>query len=419
MQVRRDYNRPFFSNKRRGMGSRGVLVFGIMLGGIAVFLALQFDRIQLTALEAVGFAPTATPFASSLAVQGSQMYIEGNVGGAVNMFSSALQQQPDNPDYLYEYGSMLIDMNLVEDAIPVAEHMISTSSQDPRGYALKARALMWSSPAEAIQAAILGIDIDPSFAPLYAASGVAYTNLGRWQEGVTEGARAIEINPNDRFSLFAYQFPLTYVGRYQEAIEYLEQSIAMQPNLAEPYFYLARLYTLPGVDNPEMAIATYFRILEMDPGNAKANLRLCETFAGVEDADFRVAQPYCDIAIQLDPSYASAYRQRGQMQYNRRNYEGSIESFEECIRLGSDEIECYYLRGLAHYWLGECDQSWEILQESRLRAQTQGEASSVISSIQIGLGNIQENCAGFANQTVPTVPPPTAVPPTPIGGGYG
>ncbi|MEQ8675859.1 MAG: tetratricopeptide repeat protein [Aggregatilineales bacterium] len=421
MRVQRNYNRPFFSNRRRGLGIRSIFFVGLFLGAVLVLFALQYDRIQIAALDAVGFAPTPTPLPSNIAMQGSVLFVEGDVQAAAQLFGQAMQQQPDNADYLYEYGTILIEMNMVDEAVPIAEQMIAVAPEDPRGYALKARTLMWDAPAEAIQAAILGIDIDPNFAPLYAASGVAYTNLGRWQEGLREGARAIEIDPMDRFSLFAYQFPLTYVGRYQEAIDYLEQSIALNPNLAEPYFYLARLYTLPGVDNPEMAIATYFRILEMEPDNAKANLRLCETFAGVDEADFREAQPYCDEAIRLDPTYASAYRQRGQMQYNRRNYEGAIESFERCIALGSEEIECYYLRGLAHYWLGgeDCPAAWDVLQDSRTRAQAQGEAESVLNAIQIGLGNIQANCSGYANVSVPTVPPPTSIPPTPIGGGYG
>lgn len=419
MRVQRNYDRPFFSDRRRRPRFRAIFFIGLFLGAGLVLFALQYDRLHLAALDAVGFAPTPTPLPSSLANQGSALYVSGDVEGAAQMFGQAMQQQPDDPDYLYEYGSILIDMNLVEDAVPIADRMIAVAPEDPRGYALKARALMWDSPAEAIQAAILGIDADPNFAPLYAASGVAYTNLGRWQEGLREGARALEIDPMDRFSLFAYQFPLTYVGRYQEAIDYLEQSIELNPNLTEPYFYLAKLYTLPGVNNPEMAIATYYRILDIDPENAKANLRLCETYAGVEYADFRIAQPYCDEAIDLDPTYASAYRQRGQMQYNRRNYEGAIESFQECIDLGSDEIACYYLRGLAHYWLGECDQAWAILQDSQTRAQAQGEAESVLNSIQTGLGNIQANCSGYSNVSVPTAPPPTGIPPTPIGGGYG
>lgn len=421
MRVRRDYDRPFFSNRRRrGFGVRGIFVFGLLMGlGLAVLL-MEFDRLQYSALEAVGFAPTPTPFASDLATRGGQMYVSGDVEGAIAMFEQATLQQPDNPNYLYEYGSMLIDMDRVDEALPVAEQMIQAAPQDPRGYALKARALMWSSPAEAIQSAILGIDLDPNYAPLYAASGVAYTNLGRWQEGLREGRRAVELDSNNRFALFAYQFPLTYTGRYQEAIDYLERAISLNPNITAPYFYLAQLYRLPGVDQPQMAVATYNRILELEPNNAKAYLRLCETFANVDRADFRLAQPYCDTAINLDPEYGEAYRQRGQMQYNRRNYEGAIESFEQCIQYGAEaEIECWYIRGLAHYWLDQCDQSWEILQEARTRAQAQGEGAGVIDAIQTGLGNIRANCSGYESRGVPTVPPPTPIPPTPIGGGYG
>jgi tetratricopeptide (TPR) repeat protein len=186
--------------------------------------------------------------------------------------------------------------------------------------------------------------------------------------------------------------------------------------LTTPYFYLAALYGLPQVNQPEMAIATYEHIISLDPTNAKAYLRICETYARVDEADFQKAQEYCDDAIEIDSNYASAYRQRGQMQYNRRNYEGSIESFQECVDLGSDEIECWYLRGLAHFWLGECDQAWDVLQEAQIMAAEQGIAQSVVDNIEAGLYNITQKCTGYANQPTPTPAPPTPVPLTPIGG---
>jgi tetratricopeptide (TPR) repeat protein len=388
----------------------------LLIGGILAFIYFRYDELQLTALDAVGMAPTVTPMSGDLANQGMEYYSTGDVDNAMLMLERALQQQPNSIDYLYEYGRMLLDADMVDEAIPIADRAIQVAPDDPRGYAIKAQTLMWTEPAEAIQIAIRGQDADPNFAPLYAVSGVAYTNLGRWQEGVRNGAQAIELDPNDPFVQLAYNFPMTYTGRYQEAIDSLERAISINPNLTTPYFYLAALYGLPQVNQPEMAIATYEHIISLDPTNAKAYLRICETYARVDEADFQKAQEYCDDAIEIVSNYASAYRQRGQMQYNRRNYEGSIESFQECVDLGSDEIECWYLRGLAHFWLGECDQAWDVLQEAQIMAAEQGIAQSVVDNIEAGLYNITQKCTGYANQPTPTPAPPTPVPLTPIGG---
>jgi tetratricopeptide (TPR) repeat protein len=193
----------------------------------------------------------------------------------------------------------------------------------------------------------------------------------------------------------------------------LEISIGLNPNLITPYFYLARLYIV--ANEPTMGIATYERILELDPENPRAHLRLCETYAQVEQARFDIAQQYCDRAIQLDPEYGDAYARRGVMQYARRNYEGAIDSFESCIEFGSQLLECRYLRGFSHYRLGNCDEAWEISNDARILSVSLGNDPTT-NSIDLILDAITKNCPGYTEQVIPTAVPPTAVPPTPIGG---
>lgn len=415
MYIRRDKNKTLFGGRRRGFPIRLVILTIFLAGGFVTLAMSQRDTIQIRALEVFGLAPTATPFASDLATRGSALFQNGDIAGALRLFEEAIIQRPDDVNYLYEYGQLLIENEQDSLVLPIAERAIALAPQDPRGYALKGRALMWSDPSGAIQAAIQGIDIDPTFAPLYAVQSVAFTNLGRWQEGLRNAQRAYELDPQDIFVLTSYQWPLTYVGRYQEAIDYLEDAIAISPNLINPYFYLAALYRLPRVSQPEMAIGTYNRVLELQPTNAKAYLRLCQTYANVNNARFDVAQPYCDAAIRLDSNYGEAYMQRGQMQYARRNYEGAIESFNECIANGSTRIECWYLRGFAHYRLNNCDDAWGILEESRPMAVNQN-LPTVVESIDNVMDAITLRCPGYSGRSVPTPVPPTSPPPTPIGG---
>ncbi len=164
-----------------------------------------------------------------------------------------------------------------------------------------------------------------------------------------------------------------------------------------------------------MGIATYERILELDPENERAYLRLCETYATVEQARFDIAQYYCDQAIRINPQYGDAYGRRGTMQYARRNYEGAIDSFQACIDNGSTLIDCHYLMGFSHYRLGNCQQAWDISTYSRTMATDRG-LDNIVRDIDNVLDAITIRCEGFGNQVIPTSPPPTPLPPTPIGG---
>jgi tetratricopeptide (TPR) repeat protein len=414
MQIKRDSSRTFFSSRRSsGVSRQFLILFTLSTIAFLMFYLSNIDHIRAEVLKSLSLAPQSTPLPSEFAYNGMQSFYSGELDEAIEQFQEAVRQRPDNIDYLYELGSLLMEADRFTEAMDIAEHAIQTNPDDPRGYALKSRGLMWSDSPQSIQVAIQGLDRDPNFAPLYASQAVAYTNLGRWQEGLRMATRAREIDPNNIFVQWSYQWPATYRGDFRGAIESLEISIGLNPNLITPYFYLARLYIV--ANEPTMGIATYERILELDPENPRAHLRLCETYAQVEQARFDIAQQYCDRAIQLDPEYGDAYARRGVMQYARRNYEGAIDSFESCIEFGSQLLECRYLRGFSHYRLGNCDEAWEISNDARILSVSLGNDPTT-NSIDLILDAITKNCPGYTEQVIPTAVPPTAVPPTPIGG---
>lgn len=420
MQIKRDYSQPFFSTRRRrrGVGGRFLFFYGLLIGAILVFVWSQFDRLQLMALDVVGLAPTPTPFASTWANQGYDLFLQGDVAGALTAFQRASQQQPDNVNYLYEYGRMLIELADADNgysaqAVAVGDRMIAVAPNDPRSYVIKAKAMVWEDDAaNAIPWALRGLEIDPNYAPIHAVLARAYTDIGRYQQGLTFGEQAVQLDPNDPDTHRSYAIALIWVGEREAAIQQLEDAVNLNPNLTSTYFELAQQYINQNLE--EYGVATYERILSLEPFNAKALLRLCEVYFRVgQDTQ---AQGYCEDALELNPIYKQAYRQLGMVEFRRRNYEGAIEEFQQCVTLGSEEIQCYYLRGLAHYYLGECNDAWTLLQDSLIRVEGAPEDDPVLTSIRSGLQLVTENCADYRGVAVPTVAPPTEPPPTPIGG---
>jgi tetratricopeptide (TPR) repeat protein len=424
MQVKRDYSQPFFSNRRRRrVGGRFLFAYGLFLGAIIIFLYTQFDKVQLAALDALGIAPTATPYASTFATDGAALFLDGKLEEATLAFESAARQRPENVDYLYEYGRLLIEtdrsaevlapVDFTNSDLSLADRIIELAPNDPRGYALKTKALVWTGQStDAIPVGVSGMEVDPNFAPLRAALARAYTNIGRYGQGLEYAAEAVAIDPLDVDSHRSYAYALAWVGQRQRAIEQLEDAIAINPKLIPAYFELAVQYLALNMEAE--AVATYERILSMEPRNARANLRLCETYARIGQQDR--AEGYCSDALDIDPNYAEAWRQVGMARYNRRNYEGAIEAFETCVANGSSEIQCWYIRGLAHYYLGQCEQAWTILEESLPMAEQLAEPGPIIQTIRDGLWLTTRSCTNYAGRELPTVPPPTAIPPTPIGG---
>lgn len=429
-KIKRDYNRAFF-NKRTNYGRLYFVVFMLLLiPVIPLFSYLYYDNLQLMTLEAFDIAPTPTPFAAQRAELGESFYNSGDVDTALVQFEQAVSQQPNNINYLYEYGLLLIELDRNDEATRVADQMLTLNPDDPRGYALKANSIVWSDPATAIPIALQGREVagDAQFAPIHATLAIGYTLIGRFDEALQEGELATRINPMDAGAHRSYHYPLLFTGNYTEAINQLQQAIAINPNLAAPYFELASLYRAPAINRPEMAVSIYNEVLRIEPDNERAYARLCQTYAAV--GLFQEAEGYCDDAIFINPNYALAHLVRGQLRYSRRNYEGAIEEFQTCIRLSTGlpddaeidvstliteeiDIECLYIHGLAHYFLNQCDLAWELL---NMALNHPGAIDNVRLQILQGLENITINCVGYQGRGLPTAVPPTPIPPTPIGG---
>ncbi|MFN8530423.1 MAG: tetratricopeptide repeat protein [Anaerolineae bacterium] len=418
MYIRRNYSDPFFSNRRRRRGSfRLILIFALLIAGFLWFVDSNFSRLQTVALAAVGQAPPPTPFASEFATQGMAAYSAGNMAEAARLYARAVAQQPNNVDYLYEYGRTLLelgaeDTDLYQQVIDLGERAIEASPRDPRGYALKTRAMdLNGDSANAIPVGQQGLSIDPNFAPLHYALSDAYRSIDRYDVAIDQAERAIELDPYDSTARRVYAYALIWVGQRDEAISQLERAVALSPNNTGPYFELALLYL--NNNEPELAIATYEQILSMQPENARAYLRLCEAYN--QAGEIRRAIGYCQDSLAINDQNGDAWASYGHVQYRNRNYEGAIDSFLRCVNLQSDDIRCWYLRGLSHYYLGQCEDAWNTLTEAIDRLGTNDPTNPVYQSILSGFDLITQSCSGYQGMAVPTSPPPTSIPPTPIG----
>lgn len=422
MFIKRDYSRSFFSrssNRRRTISTRVIFLFGTLVGVMLVFVASNFEDLQMKALEMVGIIPTPTPLPSDLATIGANLMRVGDIQGAADLFERALEHRPENIDYLHEYGQVLIEMGDDARAVETADQILALNPGDPRGYALKAKALVWGGSATAaIPVALAGISIAPSYAPLYSALARAYTNSGEYLDGVDAGLTAVETDPGDVEARRSYAYALSWVARYDEAIDQLETALALDPNNVATHLELAVQYLAQNRDQD--AIDLYDRVLAIQPRNAVAMLRLCETYSKI--GQFERAIGYCEDAVTANPDYTQAYYQLGILRYNRPavpggapDFAGALEAFRRCSELNPASLECKYRMGLAYYYLDDCASAWTILQDSLVMAQGVANAETALRNIREGLIAIGQKCPEYGALAPPTLTPEFEITPETSG----
>jgi len=380
MYIRRESSRlSFRTQSRRPRRWRwrwvGLLLLGLL--GLAAFVYSQPQRITQAVLSVMGEAPTPLPLPGVLVGQAESAMRAGQLSQAISFYEQALEQRPENVDFLYAYGQLLIDTDRPQEAQAVSERILAASPADLRGLALQARALAWQRQgALAIPIAIAALATDPNNAALLEALTRAYLAEDRWQDALDTGLRTVQAAPDDVRARWAYANALAAVGASQRAIEQLERATALAPNFLPPYFELAFLYL--ALNRDQEAIDLYNRILSIEPRNARALLRQCEAYRKI--GEFERAIGLCQDAADADPAFVPAQFRLGQLRYTRREFPIALAAFERCLAADPDNLDCQTMLGLTYYYLGRCDEASATLRTAQAQAQARSVSDTELIS---------------------------------------
>jgi len=405
MQIRRDYSQPFFTSSRRrqrgggGCALRLILLF-LIVGTIFAGLT-QRDALRGIALNLIGQAATPTASASDWLTQARASQSSGDLPAAAKSYQQAIALRPDSVDLMSEYGLLLIDLERYEEVVEWGEQAIATDGFDPRGYALKARGLVWQgNGSAAIPVALSGLNVDRQYAPLYAMLGRAYTLTGNLAAGLENAEIAVDLDSQNADARRAYAYALNSSAAYDEATEQLEIAVALAPSNVSVGMELAFQYL--ALNRDQEAIDLYTSVLRVQPRNARAMLRLCRAYRKIGQFNESMAQ--CEDAVRADPTYTVAQLQLGMMRYSEpyRDFRGAQAPFEACVQYDPTNIECLYRLGLTHYYLylqqaegvESCQTAWDMLIQSRQMAQSRTGVDATLSDINLAVEHVARDCPG-------------------------
>ncbi len=405
-----------FGHHRRGltMWKLGLWLLAMGFLGLVVW---QFNVIQSQINRFIGTSPTATPPAVAYAQAGNLAFVRGDLDTAIVNYRQAVLQAPDNIDMLYELIRMLIYRSYSErqnshyktEALQLADQAVQKNPRNARAYTIHCFALLTADNREedAVRACLKAIQLNPKDADAHAYLAATYYSLLRVDAALDEARLAVELNDQSIDAHTQYAFVLHYKGKDTNAMEHIKRAAEINPQLEFPYFNMA--YLAVSISQYEVAINAYNRILTLNPSSAKAYVRLCETYYRMGETDR--ALDNCKTAINLDNQYTVAYKWLGQVEYTRRDYEDAIDHFAVCAQQEESDptlpksarfTECWYLRGLAYYYLDKCDRAMAIFND--LLAWTT--EPTAIEKTNIGIYN-----CGVKHQG--QYPTPTPIPPTP------
>ncbi|HEY8562393.1 MAG TPA: tetratricopeptide repeat protein [Pyrinomonadaceae bacterium] len=161
----------------------------------------------------------------------------------------------DDPELAYFYGISLVQIERNQEAQPVFEKLAQISQKNPEVLTNAAQGFMILGDFErAIKELRTVFALAPSTPKINYFTGQSLIRLNRYDEAETYFRKELEINPADELS--KYHLALTLIERKirtEEAIELLNEAIALRADYADAHYQLGKIYNERG--ETEKAIA--------------------------------------------------------------------------------------------------------------------------------------------------------------------
>jgi adenylate cyclase len=141
----------------------------------------------------------------------------------------------------------------------------------------------WSkSPEQSLERALemaqKALALDASFAEAYALVGRIHLARGEYEKAIAKGEQAYALDSNSSHVLAALAYSLQYAGRAEEAIEFYEKAIRLDPIPPSWFLFgLGRSYC--DAARYEEAIVAYKKLLDRTPNDLWAHIGLTATYS--------------------------------------------------------------------------------------------------------------------------------------------
>jgi len=233
------------------------------------------------------------------------------------------------------------------------------------------------------------LQIDPGFSNAWAQKGWAYQALGRYQDMADAFDTAIRLESNvttTKYSWYGKGQALTALKRYDEAISAFNTALRIDPDYAECYSQIGKVYRSQG--RYDEAIASIDKAIAMKPDYGYAWTEKGWTYEKMEQWDamldafenalrvggdtklqsqawdgkgnaFVHLQRYdeaisaYDTAIQLNPVRFETYTHKGKLLVSQGRFSDAVTEFDKTIERNPDYTDAWWYKAVALENLGD------------------------------------------------------------------
>ena len=313
------------------------------------------------------FMPTPTPTRTthSFAVEGETHFAAGDLNASIEAFQKAAALDPTDSEVLVElarvqtYSSSLLTTDAergqrLEEALESINKAKEIAPNDSHVLAVRAFVLDWNATNplledanastdflnEAESEAIMALQLDNTNTLALAYYAEILVDQAKWNQAQQYIEQAVELDPSlmDVHRIMAYTYET--LGEYNLAIQEYRKAVNIMPNLTFLYLSIGRIYRyLELYDQALEYFATAVNLNEqLGINDPIPYLAIANTYAQM--GEFFIAALNVQVALDMTPANPDVYGQLGVVYHKGRNYEGAIPALKCALDGCTAEESC-------------------------------------------------------------------------------
>lgn len=372
--------------------------------GMVYAAELDDSRANQQLESAVRLNPGAADARTNLATNLVHM---GKLAAAEVEFKKAVELEPGSYDTNHNLGEYYIAATRLSDAISYLEkaQQINSSAYD-NGYDL-ALAYLYTGRTNDARTLVQNLLQQKDTAELHNLLGQVEEKAGNFVPAEAEYETAARMDPSesnlfdwgsellvhrtldpavDIFRSATARYPgsarlaiglgmaLYSRGNYDDAVKALLKAADLSPSDPRCYYFLSKAYDSSPTQAEEV-IQRFRRFAELQPQNARAPYYYAMSLwkgRRTEDTnlDLGQIQALLEKSIRLDPNFAEAHLQLGNLYSDQRKYSDAIPEYKRALQQNDDLADAHYRLGQAYVHTNQKELAQEQLQTyQRLRSQ--------------------------------------------------